>query len=108
MSHKAPYYTGQKVLITTEPAPFRKRIDGVPTAIDPDLVTMTIKKPDGERIVRRWRNGGPEAELDHPAVGVFGFEILADMPGRWHTRIQGEGTCDAAAEGSFYVARSNV
>lgn len=101
------YYVGQRVVITTAPAPFRKTVLGVTSIEDPTSIELAIRKPDDTIEILEW-DGDPDPEIAHPNVGVFEHEIVTDQHGRWWFRIQGFGNVEASAEGSFYVARSDT
>lgn len=72
-------------------------------AANPTTVTMFYEKPDGTEIELVY---GVSGEVMRPATGTYYINILADMPGLWHYRFEGDGLITSAAEWQFYVEES--
>ena len=90
-------YFGEPVTIGTT-APFRNAL-GV--AVDPDVVIITVKAPDG--LVAELTGN----DLGNPETGMFEVTIIPDVAGAHGWRIEGTGNgADDVQEGIFYVLSS--
>lgn len=73
----------------------------------PTTVTITVKKPDGTLLTPSVvADTNPRTGAAEP--GTFYAEVLADSPGRWWARVEGDGGIDAADEGFFKVQDTNL
>lgn len=73
-------------------------VDG--TLFDPEFVLCEILKPDGTKIVA---NFGSDANLVTDGVGLYHYDISADMTGLWVYRFESTGTGQTAQRGEFRV-----
>lgn len=80
-------------------ATFTNPADGTP--VDPDTVTLTVKKPDATM---------SNPSVENPSVGVYVTTVTPDIDefGRWWYRWRGTGQIQAAQERYFVVRRSAV
>lgn len=69
--------------------------------VDPDTVTITVKKPDATTVT---------PSIDNPSVGVYTTTVTpgSNEYGRWWYRWRGTGQIQAAGERYFVVRRPQV
>lgn len=90
------YKIGNMVRITGS---FRRTVDGLPAAADPEEVVIKSISPSG--VV--WEFVKSINQLQNPEVGSYYVDFLPDEEGPWDYRVEGEGVVQAAAEGRFIV-----
>lgn len=76
------------------------------TATDPTAVTLSVRKPDGTRLVYGWPSDGANGAVVKDETGRFHVDVLLDQAGNWLYRLAGTGDVTAAAEGYLTVSRS--
>jgi len=88
--------------LTKPPLPFTT--GGVAT--DPDAVLLTIRKPNGTRLIFGWPTAAQDGLLIREDVGRFYADITYDQGGTWNYRLEGTGAVVAAEEGYVSVTYS--
>ncbi len=74
------------------------------TYTDPDIVTCSVRTPNGDVSVYNYTSGTVSKESD----GKFFLDIFVDESGQWWYEWFGTGTALAADEGYFLVERSMI
>lgn len=95
------YEVGDRIRISTS-TPFQD-IDAVD--IDPDVVTFTVKNPNGTSTDYIY---GTDGEVTKAGTGDYDCDIDVDIAGRWYYYIIGEtsgGVNRGAHQGYFDVRR---
>lgn len=69
-------------------------------AVDPTTVRLKVRAPAGT--VTTWTHG-IDGQLVKDAAGAYHADIDANEEGVWHTRWEGTGANQAAAESQFTV-----
>lgn len=82
--------------------------DQAGTATDPTAVTLTIRKPDGTRLVYGWPGAGVSGTLTRESAGRFYANVAIDQSGTWQWRLAGTGAVTAASEGELHVNQQRV
>ena len=92
------YSFGQTVTLTA-------RFSSASGLSDPDIITLSIKKPDGARLDYTYL-GGPEIVRED--AGIYHCKLIVDQAKTWRYRWVGEWGADEIAPGeqSFRVKPS--
>lgn len=72
-------------------------------AVDPDVVKLTVKNPDGDITTKTYPVG-----ITKSATGEYYSDVDADVAGTWYFRFWSTGNGQAANEGTFEVEEAQA